>query len=122
MGQQQLLLVILVTIIVGFTTVVAINTFQSAAEESNLDAIRQDILQAQAMANGYLIKPQIFGGGGGSYHGVTLLNLSIPLEDENADYSLGEISHDSFQIIAVSSRGFTVTATISGDEIEWERE
>lgn len=40
MGQQQLLLVILVTIIVGIATVVAINTFSSAADSANLDAVR----------------------------------------------------------------------------------
>ena len=45
MGQQQLLLVILVTIIVGIATVVAINTFSSASEQANIDAARQDMLQ-----------------------------------------------------------------------------
>jgi hypothetical protein len=122
MGQQQLLLIILVTVIVGLATVIAINTFQSAAEEANVDAIRQDILQAQAHATGYAIKPVHIGGGGGSYEGISLLSLSLPHENEHAVYSLGEVSDDSFQIVAVSSRGFTVTATISGDEIEWERE
>jgi hypothetical protein len=53
MGQQQLFIVILVTIIIGLATVVAVNTFKSAAEEANYDAIRQDILQAQAMASAY---------------------------------------------------------------------
>ena len=43
MGQQQLLLVILVTIIVGIATVVAINTFGTAADNANIDAVRNDM-------------------------------------------------------------------------------
>ncbi|MDZ7806938.1 MAG: hypothetical protein U5K71_07465 [Gracilimonas sp.] len=54
MGQQQLLLVILVTIIVGIATVVAINTFGSAADSANLDAVRQDVATIAASAQGYL--------------------------------------------------------------------
>jgi len=50
MGQQQLLLVILVTIIVGIATVVAINTFGAAADSANLDAVRQDMGSIAASA------------------------------------------------------------------------
>lgn len=122
MGQQQLLLVILVTIIVGLATVVAINTFQSAAEDANMDAIRQDILQAQANANSYTLKPEVLGGGNGGYQGITLQDISIPEENENAIYNLGEINDDTFEIIATSERGFVLTATISRDSIEWDRD
>ncbi|MDZ7757446.1 hypothetical protein [Rhodohalobacter sp.] len=113
MGQQQLLLVILVTIIVGLATVVAINTFQSAAEDANMDAIRQDILQAQSNANAYALKPDVLGGGNGGYQGITLREISLPEENDNALYELGEINDDSFEIIATSERGFVLTATIS---------
>ena len=122
MGQQQLLLVILVTIIVGLATVVAINTFQSAAEDANMDAIRQDILQAQANANSYIQKPEVLGGGNGVYQGISLQAISIPVENENAQYELGEINDDSFEIIAISERGFVLTATITRDSIDWDRD
>ena len=122
MGQQQLLLVILVTIIVGLATVVAINTFQSAAEESNLNAIQQDILQAQSNANAYSLKPQVLGGGNGRFQGITLQDISIPEENENATYELGEINDDNFEIIATSERGFILTATITRDSIDWDRD
>ena len=122
MGQQQLLLVILVTIIVGLATVVAINTFQSAAADANMDAIRQDILQAQANANSYTLKPEVLGGGNGGFQGITLQDISIPEENENATYELGEINDDNFEIIATSERGFILTATISRESIDWERE
>ncbi len=122
MGQQQTLILILITLIVGIAIVVAINTFHEASSESNIDAIRQDIFSAQAYANGYALKPVSLGGGGGSYYGISLAHLLLDDENENANYSLGDVMYDSFQIIAESSRGFTVVATISGDDVEWERE
>jgi hypothetical protein len=122
MGQQQLLLVILVTIIVGLATIVAVNTFQSAAEEANIDSIRQDILQAQSNANAYALKPQVLGGGNGRYQGISLQAIYLPEENENATYELGEINDESFEIIATSERGFTLTATITIDSIDWDRD
>jgi len=77
MGQQQLLLVILVTIIVGIATVVAINTFSSAAEGANLDAVRQDVASIAASAQGYFIKPEMLGGGGQKFTNVTFNNLTF---------------------------------------------
>ncbi|MDZ7757448.1 hypothetical protein [Rhodohalobacter sp.] len=70
MGQQQLLLVILVTIIVGIATVVAINTFGSAADSANVDAVRQDMASIAAAAQGYYMKPQMLGGGGRKFDGI----------------------------------------------------
>src|SRR6056297_3557785 len=70
MGQQQLLLVILVTIIVGIATVVAINIFGDAAEQANKDAVRQDLLAASAQAQGVYTRPIMMGGGGGSFGGT----------------------------------------------------
>ncbi len=70
MGQQQLLLVILVTIIVGIATVVAINTFSSAAASANLDAVRQDVAAFTSGAHGYAMKPTMFGGGNNTFTGL----------------------------------------------------
>lgn len=122
MGQQQLLLIILVSVIVGLATIVAINTFQSAAEESNFDAIRQDILQAQSMASAYVKKPVSMNGGGGSYENITLDAIGMSEVNENAAYEIGSVSSESFQIIASSDREFKVTATIERDSIIWNRE
>ncbi|MDZ7715010.1 MAG: hypothetical protein U5J95_02240 [Balneolaceae bacterium] len=58
MGQQQLLLVILVTIIVGIATVVAINTFSSASDSANVDAVRGDLLNIAACCTAVLHEAQ----------------------------------------------------------------
>ena len=67
MGQQQLLLVILVTILVGIATVVAINVFGDAAARANVDAVRQDLLQGASGAQAVWTKPRALGGAGGDF-------------------------------------------------------
>ena len=102
MGQQQLLLVILVTIIVGIATVVAINIFGTAAEQANKDAIRQDLLAASAQAQGIWARPEMMGGVGGEFDNDVLDDddflqlLGMPgtssttydWENENAGYDI----------------------------------
>ena len=97
MGQQQLLLVILVTIIVGIATVVAINTFGSAADSANVDAVRQDLASIAAAAQGYYMKPEMLGGGSRSFGGLDFEGMAVPgevdgtgliLTNENGTYTL----------------------------------
>ena len=87
MGQQQLLLVILVTIIVGIATVVALNVFGTQAEQANEDAVRQDMMSGAATAQGYYMRPTNMGGGGGDFTDIDLDDLNIPgvTEDEDDD-------------------------------------
>ena len=119
MGQQQILLVILVTIIVGIATIVAIFNFQSAQDNSVYQAIQQDILQAQTQSIAYVKKARMMGGGGGSYIGLSMEDVLLPEQNENAIYSLDNISESGFSVVAESFVGFTVTANINGDSIEW---
>jgi len=76
MGQQQLLLIILVTIIVGIATVVAINTFSSASNSANVDAVRQDLLSMASTAQQYYMKPDMMGGGGNSFSKISMDDLN----------------------------------------------
>lgn len=75
MGQQQLLLVVLVTIIVGIATVVAINVFGSAGDNANVQAVRNDLLSMAASAQAYFMKPTMMGGGSGAFTAITWQDL-----------------------------------------------
>lgn len=99
MGQQQLLLVILVTILVGIATLVAFNVFGTAAEEANRDAVRQDILAAAAQAQAIWTRPEMMDGAGQDFQNLDadeiLARLNIPgentgstVENENGVYSV----------------------------------
>ena len=67
MGQQQLMLVILVVIVVGVATIVAMNVLSSGATQSNKDAIRQDLLDAALSGQSIYGKPIMMGGAGQSF-------------------------------------------------------
>ena len=118
MGQQQLLLVILVTILVGIATVVAINVFGSAANQANRDAVRQDLLQGASAGQAIWIKPVLLGGAGRDFDAnmtdETLTDqINIPgrrtpaggniVTNENGVYTITIDSEDSFSISAVPS-------------------
>lgn len=98
MGQQQLLLVILVTIIVGIATVVAINIFGDAADQANRDAVRQDLLAASAQAQGIWTKPELMGGANRDFGGDALSEpellaaLNIPTNSFTDNSASGEAS------------------------------
>ena len=92
MGQQQLLLVILVTIIVGIATVVALNVFGTAFEQSNIDAVRQDIMSAAVQAQAIWVKPAMMDGAGRNFQDQNIISQSdilkrliIPGELDNED-------------------------------------
>ena len=112
MGQQQLLLVILVTIIVGIATVVAINTFGGAADSANLDAVRQDVASIAAGAQGYFMKPTMLGGGGNDFDGITFNTMAFAADSVDATGLIAINSNGVYVITApgASSTAFTLTA------------
>lgn len=125
MGQQQVILLILVSIIVGISFVVAVNTMQKSHESANMDAIRQTILASHAMAQAYYRKPTMLGGGGNSFRGITYqdLRLSEVTEDGNFDLVIEEGDGQNFRIrVLPRFDAPPIIATISLDNITWEQE
>lgn len=113
MGQQQLLLVILVTIIVGIATVVAINTFSSAAESANVDAVRSDLTQIAASAQAYYMKPEMMGGGGGStgdgFSTITFNDITFAGTVDGTDPLVATNENGTYTISNRANGTFTVT-------------
>lgn len=108
MGQQQLLLVILVTVIVGIATVVAINTFSSASEAANRDAVTNDMVAIAAAAQSFYIKPLMLNGGGNTF---TLVDFSKIAFAGNTDANfLSAINvNGTYVISARDAEKFTLT-------------
>lgn len=111
MGQQQLLLVILVTIIVGIATVVAINVFGSSAESANRDAVRQDMLAIGAAAQGWYIKPTMMGGGGNSFEGMDFTKIQFAAENING--TTADNANGTY-ILGVGTGGVDGQITLTG--------
>lgn len=110
MGQQQLLLVILVTIIVGIATVVAINTFGTAADQANVDAVTNDVATLASAAQGYYMRPEMLGGGGRTFTGLSYEGLAFPAIGLNDVKDLAQNENGRYTLNVVSGTEFTITA------------
>jgi len=109
MAQQQLLLVILVTIIVGISTVIAINVFGNSNEASNYDATRVDMLSIGTLSQGYYNKPSALGGGNRSFANISF--NTIPFSTDSVS-SNGLTAINGNSIFSISSRtGASYTLT-----------
>ena len=112
MGQQQILLVILVTIIIGVATVVAINTMEESRTQSNKSAMRQDILMIMNDARVYYEKPQVLGGGGKSFDTISKEQiLAVDKTNENAKYTISGSGKTVTVEGESQSSSITLTAT-----------
>lgn len=129
MGQQQIMLVILVVMVVGIATIVATNVISEGADQSNRDAVRQDLMTAASSVQHIWERPVMMGGAGrdlqtdytderltedieitGEVDGITITN-------ENAIYTISTTSPQAVFIEAVPSRGGDgMSITIERDE------
>lgn len=125
MGQQQLLLIILVTIIIGVATVVAINTMGETTLSANLDSVRQDMARIAVSAQGYYQKPEMLGGGGKSFNpngnpvNFRLLNFPGTI---TSDPMIAYNHHATYVLSSHSDTEFLITAYPSAypDYVEGE--
>ena len=93
MGQQQLLLLVLGIVIVGLAVVVGIQAFGENQKKANSDAITNDVIRIASDAQAWNLKPQAFGGGDGSFSGVTLEKLGYTLgTNDAADDAYGNLN------------------------------
>lgn len=120
MGQQQLFIVIMVTILIGIATIIAINTMQDTRTNANHDAVRQVILDASTKAQGYYLKHEIMGGGGKSFQNITMEIIEIESENEHGTFSISDIGNDSFTITAIpAAGGDNIVGVVYADSIEF---
>lgn len=125
MGQQQLIIVIIVSILIGIATIVAINTYEKARESANLDAIRQQVLSSYNLAISHYDRPAMLGGGGGSFNGINKNIINLP--DSTADgvyiLEIDGANNQEIKIIVtpnsnISSVTFTITPSTISSEID----
>lgn len=69
MGQQQILLIVLATIVVSLAVAIGINLFISSSVETNRDQVVSDLVHLSSDAQAYFRKQEQYGGGAGSFEG-----------------------------------------------------
>lgn len=111
MGQQQLLLVILTTIIVGIATTVAITTFRSGADSSNVDAVRQDMLAIGSTSQSFLRKPVAYGGGGNDFGNMSFNDIPFASDSISSDGMTAYNKNGTYVLEFLSTTSICLTAT-----------
>ncbi len=121
MGQQQLLLIVLSTIIVGVSIVVGINMFGQGAQTANQDAVVQDVMTIGSRAQEWYRKPAVMGGGGRTFATMTSANLetflNFPATNENGTYAVSAPAAGNFTITGTGVEGAVVTASITDSSV-----
>ena len=115
MGQQQLLLIVLGTIIVGVAVVVGINMFTTGAVNAERDALLQDVNNVASAAAAYWRKPAALGGGARTFIGTTdVVTFGADSTNANGSFVMSAIAQSQFVLTATgSNEGVIIVATIT---------
>lgn len=116
MGQQQLLLLILSTILVGIATMFAINMFSASSAQANRDSVHQDLLQGASSAQVIWSRPRLLNGAQQDFESLSnealLSALNIPMAidgetgfNQNGTYVIAEKSRSSLTLQATPVSG-----------------
>lgn len=115
MGQQQLLLIVLGTIIVGVAVVVGINMFTTGAINAERDALLQDVNNVASNAASYWRKPAALGGGNRTFVGVSdVTTFGADSSNANGNIIMSSVTVTSFVVTATgANEGVIIVASIS---------
>ena len=113
MGQQQLLLILLGTILVGAAIVLALSLMGAQGVQANKDAMINDLNHLAAHAYQYRISSSSLAGGAGKYTGYKIPTAIA--SNENGYYSC-DVTPDEVTLKAISAQNSnnTITAKIDG--------
>ena len=115
MGQQQLLLIVLGTIIVGVAVVVGINMFSTGAINAERDALLQDVNDIASKSAAYWRKPAALGGGARSFAGTAdVITFGADSSNANGVYTLSSVTASQYTLTGIgANEGVTVVATVT---------
>ena len=108
MGQQQLLLIILVTIVIGIASLVAITTFDSAAQSANRYALTIDITTLASSVQDYFLRPETLSGGGRSFDGFTIQGKLLPVSGIREDGLFAQTENGTLEVLAAAGNSITI--------------
>lgn len=113
MGQQQILLVILGVVVVGFAIAIGIALFGAQSVASNRDAIINDIHHLAMVAYQFRISLRSMGGGEGDYS--TFVIPSQMRGNSNGLFSVTDAQVNTLTFKAVSANDASNTITVTVD-------
>ncbi len=120
MGQQQLLLIVLGTIIVGVAVVVGINMFTTGAINAERDALIQDVNNIASSAASYWRKPAALGGGARDFTGIADVTVfGADSSNANGTFTMTVTNATTIVVTATgANEGVIVVATITQQGVQ----
>lgn len=106
MGYQQKLLYISGLLVIGVAILVGIQKFKSTSMAANLDALKLDLLEIAAKAQGYYAMPKCLEGGGRSFSG-----LATDPESFKKLFVKPQNANGTFKIVSVTDNLLVIQAT-----------
>jgi hypothetical protein len=100
MGQQQLILIVLSTIVVGVAIAVGLLIFATDRTMAERDALMEDLNTLVANARAFCMRPSNMGGGGDKFFGYKI--PSRMLENENGTFVSKYIDDNTLELYAYS--------------------
>ncbi len=121
MGQQQLLLIVLVSIIVGISSIVGLVLFENFRDESYKDIIRQEVLEAASFGQLYYGKPTALGGGGKSFASISMVDIQLDTASVVSTFEISERAVEYFKITASPKSDLDdLVLVVYSNRVEWE--
>ena len=113
MGQQQLLLIILGTLVVGIAVAGGIILFRGGAVNAARDAVSLDVEELAARAQVFYRKPRVMGGGGRSFSKstdptalISIIDLTNMPANQNGTYSIDASRSSVGDSVVIVGMGF----------------
>ena len=115
MGQQKILLIAFLTIILSAAVVVGMNVYAIGSLNSELDALLIDVNSVVGSATSYWRMPVALGGGARSFEGVSdVSSFDSELSNMNSTFVLSSVMTNQFVLTATSAnKGIIIVATIT---------
>jgi hypothetical protein len=88
MGSQQLLLIAVGLVVIAIMIAVGMTMFRDQATSTNRDEVVNDLAHYAALARAYYRRPTVYGGGGASFRGLTMLKITSKPQNDNGTYTL----------------------------------
>lgn len=120
MGQQQLLLIVLVMIAVGAAILVGMQVYDQTNRDATVDILTKDLVFLASDAMNFYRKPVAMGGGGQKFANGAGNSWKVPPNLDSLDnrlYAVSSISANSLEIMGWTKNEMTGLNEVEGVKV-----
>ena len=102
MGQQQLFLVLLSTVVVGIALVMGITMYNENARAASQSDVSDALMTIAARAQGWYRRPEQIGGGARSFAAIDWAKINFDSATTSGTFQISNRQQESFQVTGIS--------------------